>query len=84
MISVIIVNFNGKYYTEACIESVLSQTGPDREIILIDNASSDDNTEFVRRRFPEVNVVENKSNRGFAGGVNDGIRISKGGLHPYA
>ncbi|HTY14507.1 MAG TPA: glycosyltransferase family 2 protein, partial [Methanoregulaceae archaeon] len=78
MLSVIIVNFNSKYYTEACIELVLSQNRTDYEIILIDNASSDNNAEFVRRRFSEVNVVENKSNRGFSGGVNNDIRISKG------
>jgi hypothetical protein len=78
MISVIIVNYNGRHFLDACLSSLTSQTFQDFEIILVDNASTDNSDEYVHSRYPSVLVIGNKENRGFAGGVNDGIRVAKG------
>lgn len=78
LVSVIIVNWNGRKYLEKCISSLLLQTYQDIEIILVDNASTDDSVEFVRERFPPVRIIYNDENLGFAEGTNIGIRASKG------
>jgi len=78
MISVIIVNHNGRHFLDACLSSLIHQTFQDFEIILVDNGSVDYSAEYVHNQFPSVIVVENKENRGFAGGNNDGIRIARG------
>jgi GT2 family glycosyltransferase len=78
MISVIIVNYNGKHLLEECLHSLTEQVFKDFEVILVDNASSDGSVEFVRAAFPKVRVVVERENRGYGGGNNAGIRVSKG------
>jgi hypothetical protein len=78
LVSIIIVNWNAKEYLKGCIDSILSQTFTDYEIILVDNASSDDSVVFVEDNFPEVKIIKNNSNIGFAGGNNIGIEASNG------
>lgn len=76
--SVIIVNWNGERYLEQCLRSVLNQTYKGFEIILVDNNSSDGSLVLVESVFPNVIVVRNSENRGFAAGNNDGIRKASG------
>lgn len=76
--SVVIVNWNGRQYLEQCLLSVLRQTYTDCEVILVDNASTDGSVELVEREFPEVELIRNSVNRGFAAGNNDGIRAATG------
>ena len=78
MISVVILNFNGKRYLEACLTSVLSQTFRDFEVIIVDNGSSDGSAEYLATHYPWVKVVKNEKNLGFAGGTNSGIRQARG------
>jgi GT2 family glycosyltransferase len=78
LVSIIIVNWNAKAYLEGCIESILSQSFSDYEIILVDNASSDDSINFVKTNFPQVKIIQNKDNVGFAEGNNIGIQNSNG------
>jgi len=78
MISVVILNFNGKRYLEACFTCVLSQTFRDFEVIVVDNGSSDGSAEYLETHFPWVKVVKNKKNLGFAEGTNTGIRQARG------
>lgn len=78
MISVIILNFNGKRYLEKCLSSLESQTYRDFEVIVVDNASSDGSVDYLKAGFPLVRIVENKKNLGFAGGTNSGIRRAEG------
>jgi hypothetical protein len=78
MISVVIPNYNGKRYLDGCLSSLSAQTFKDFEIILVDNGSSDGSARYVAERFPEVRIVKNEKNLGFSGGVNTGIRRSKG------
>lgn len=78
MISVIILNFNGKRYLEKCLSGLESQTYRDFEVIVVDNASSDGSVDYLKAGFPLVRIVENKKNLGFAGGTNSGIRRAEG------
>ncbi len=78
IISVIIVNFNGRDLLGPCLESVTSQRYAPVEIILVDNGSSDESIAYVRSRFPHVRILVNQSNLGFAGGNNSGFSAARG------
>ncbi len=76
-VSIIIVNWNGQRYLAPCLESVLAQTYPDLEVVLVDNGSSDGSVELARARFPGVRLIENERNLGFATGNNQAIRATR-------
>jgi len=81
-ISVVIPNFNGNELLERNIPSIynaLSSSGiTDFEIIISDDASVDESVTFIRTNYPEIILIENKENKGFAGNTNKGIfRASK-------
>jgi GT2 family glycosyltransferase len=73
---VVILNWNGKQYLEPCLHSVFSQKYQDLAVILVDNGSSDGSLDLVRTCFPQVRIIENKENRGFAAANNQAIRAS--------
>lgn len=77
-ISIVIVNYNGKSHLIDCLNSLNAQSFKDFEVIVVDNGSLDGSVDFIKNNYPQVRLVENKVNRGFCGGNNDGIRISKG------
>lgn len=78
-LSVIIVNWNTRESLLQCIGALSDGGIPDSmEIVLVDNGSSDGSVEAVRSSFPQVRVVANDLNRGFAGGANDGVLASTG------
>jgi GT2 family glycosyltransferase len=72
-ISVVIPNWNGKDSLGDCLDSLLAQTLPAR-IIVVENGSTDGSLEFVREKYPSVELVVHEKNLGFDGGVNSGIR----------
>ena len=78
LISIIILNWNGKQHLQECLDSVLAQTYKNIEIILVDNGSTDGSAQYVRDMYPEIKVLELDQNYGFCKGNNEGIRISKG------
>jgi GT2 family glycosyltransferase len=78
MISVVVVNYNGKKFLDNCLSSLVNQTYQVFEVIVVDNGSSDDSPAYIRERYPSVILVETGSNLGFAGGTNAGIHIAKG------
>ncbi len=78
MISVIIVNFNGREYLEQCLSSLALQTFCDYEVIVVDNASLDGSVGYLEAHFPDVILVRAGENLGFAGGVNAGIQAASG------
>lgn len=80
LVSVIIVNWNAKDYIEQCIDSILSQTYQNFEIILVDNASSDNSVKIVQQKYPQVKIIQNKENLGFAEANNIGINNSSGSI----
>ena len=78
LVSVIIVNWNGRNLLGECLDSLLAQRFQDFEIILVDNGSQDGSADLVKERYPGVRLVSLTENRGFAGGNNAGIRIATG------
>ena len=78
-LSVIIVNYNVKYFLEVCLHSVWKAArGIDAEVIVIDNNSTDNSCAMVREHFPAVTLIENKDNKGFSKANNQGVAIAKG------
>ncbi|MDA8098862.1 MAG: glycosyltransferase family 2 protein [Nitrospiraceae bacterium] len=78
LVSVIIVNWNGKHLLDECLQAVLEQTYRDIEILLVDNGSRDGSAEYVRSRYPAISVVALPDNRGFTGGNIAGYDRAKG------
>lgn len=72
--SIVILNWNGKPYLEACLDSVLHQCDGKYEVLLVDNGSTDGSSAYVREKYPSVRVIDAGSNLGFAGGNNLGVR----------
>ena len=78
-LSVIILNYNVRYFLEQCVLSVQSAIqNLDAEIIVIDNNSSDDSCAMMKSRFPDIKLIENKENAGFPKGNNIGVAEAKG------
>lgn len=78
-ISIVIVTYKSKEYIMRCIESVRESVHRlTAEIIIVDNASGDDIGEFLHAKFPEVILIENEKNEGFARGVNRGAKRASG------
>ncbi len=75
--TIVIPNYNGIKYIEACLESIYSGTVKDIEIVVVDNASKDGSLELIKEKFPQVCLIENSENTGFCKAVNQGIRASK-------
>lgn len=81
LVSVIVLNYNGRRWLDPCLSALSRQAGaPAFEVLLVDNASSDGSSEFVRAHFPGVRVVDNAANLGFAAGNNAGARVAAGEL----
>lgn len=81
LISIIIVNFNGRKYLNSCLDSLKTQNYTNFEVILVDNGSIDGSVLFAREKinlFRDVKVIQNKSNLGFSEGNNIGILNSRG------
>ena len=72
-VAIIILNWNGRDDTLACLESVFEIDYPNYEVIVVDNGSSDDSVPAIRQRFPPVQLIETGENLGYAGGNNVGI-----------
>ncbi len=81
LISIVILNFNGKDYLIDCLKSVLKENYSNFEVILVDNASSDSSIADAERMFgidPRLKTIKNKENLGFSGGNNMGYTYCKG------
>jgi GT2 family glycosyltransferase len=77
-LSIIIVNYNSMAFIEECLASIARHADVSHEVIIVDNASTDDSVTFIRRHFPEVKLVESKKNLGFARGNNLGAQYASG------
>ncbi|WP_174591717.1 glycosyltransferase family 2 protein [Methanocella conradii] len=78
LVSMIIVNYNGKRFLDKCLSSVEAQTYRHFETILVDNGSTDGSLEFVKSRFHGVHIISNNENLGFSKANNVGISASRG------
>ncbi len=79
-VSIIIVNWNGLKWLKKLLDSVCNQTYKNYEVIFVDNLSSDKSVEYVKANYPNVRIIQNDRNAGFAGGNNLGISHAKGKL----
>jgi O-antigen biosynthesis protein len=77
-ISVVTVNYNGKRYLDHLLQSLKKQTYFNNRIIVVDNGSTDDSVAFLMEKYPEVKIVRNKKNLGFAGGNNSALPFING------
>ena len=78
LISIIIVNYNGKKYLETCLDSVYKNNYPNFEIIVVDNGSVDGSIELLEKKYPKVIINKLDKNYGFAYPNNIGAKIAKG------
>ena len=78
-LSVVIVNYNVKYFLEQCLDSLeQAAEGIDHEVIVVDNASTDGSTEYLTSRFPNIKWMACRENNGFSKGNNIAIAQAKG------
>lgn len=79
-VAIAILNWNGKHWLKKFLSSVIKYSQA-AEIYVIDNASTDDSVSFLKTDFPNVKVVQNTSNSGFAKGYNEGLRSVKADIY---
>lgn len=78
LVSVIVLNYNGQQFLKTCFDSLLRSDYPEIELILADNASTDDSLAFMRQHYPTVTLVETGSNAGYSGGYNFAVPRANG------
>ncbi len=79
MVSIIIVTYNSEKFIEKCIKSIKGKTKDiEYEIIIVDNNSSDRTVKIIYEKFPEIRLIRNKKNRGFASANNTAIKRANG------
>ena len=76
-VSIVIVSWNTRTLLLEALASFLPLRGAEGEVIVVDNASADGSAEAVEAAYPEVRVLRNARNLGFAGGVNTGLRAAR-------
>ncbi len=77
--SIIIVTYNVAGFIAFCIDSILRQEGAGQlELIIVDNASSDNSVTLIKNKYPNIHVIENDENLGFSKACNQGAQLAKG------
>jgi GT2 family glycosyltransferase len=74
LVAVVILNWNGKDFLGKFLPSVLASTYKNAQIIVADNASTDDSIAFLQEHFPKVKIIVNETNEGFAKGYNTALK----------
>jgi len=78
IVSIIIVNRNREKELKDCLNSVIKQDYPSKEIIVVDNNSTDNSCKIIKKQFPQVILIENKQNVGACVARNQAIKKSTG------
>jgi len=81
LVSIVVLNYNGKDLVANCLKSLAATEFEDYEILVVDNGSTDGSVEYLKANYsanPRIIVHENKKNLGFAGGNNVGIGLARG------
>ena len=73
---VCISNRNSREHLEYCLPTLAQTTYSNYDVVLVDNASTDDSIAYVERKFPGIVLIKNAEDRGWAGGTNVGIRYA--------
>ncbi len=74
-VAVVILNWNGRKYLEQFLPSVVASTYSDMELVVADNASTDDSVVFLQQSYPAVRIIRLSSNFGFAKGYNEALKL---------
>jgi GT2 family glycosyltransferase len=77
-VTIVMPNFNGRELLAVALPSVMAQEAADFELVVVDDASTDDSVAYLRREWPDARVVELGANVGFASACNAGIREAAG------
>ncbi len=80
MVSIVIVNHNGKKWLKDCLDSITRQSYRSFEIVVVDNASTDDSVGYIRKYYPDVKIVISKTNIGFGRANNLCVRSTRGDI----
>ncbi|MDO8452004.1 MAG: glycosyltransferase family 2 protein [bacterium] len=78
LVSIILVNWNGKRHLASCLQSLHLVRYVPTEIILVDNASTDGSAEWAKAKYTHITLVKNNENLGFAGGHDAGFSEARG------
>ncbi len=73
-VAVVILNWNGRHFLEKFLPSVTGSGYGNMQVVVADNASSDDSIEFLKNRYPDVEIIQNGFNHGFAKGYNEALK----------
>jgi GT2 family glycosyltransferase len=77
-VAIVILNWNGKGFLEKFLPSVLATTYSNKKVIVADNASTDDSLQFLSAHYPQVGIIKNSVNEGFAKGYNTALKQVEG------
>lgn len=83
MILILLVNWNGREDTLACLRSLSAVQHPPFDVLVVDNASDDNSVAHIREAFPAVEVLESGENLGFTGGNNLGLAYARQHNYEY-
>ena len=78
-VSVVIPNYNGKYLLQENLPSIiaaLTKANTDHEIIISDDASTDDSISFIKENYPQIKTIRSEINHGFSHTVNQGLTLA--------
>jgi len=78
LVSILMLSMNGESNLKICLPSLRKENYKNKEVILVDNASSDQSITVARKLYPGIKIIANKKNNGFAGGNNQAFEKSKG------
>ena len=81
-VAVVILNFNGRKHLETYLPSVLEHSEK-HTVIIAENASTDDSVDYLKANYPQLRLVHNAENHGFARGYNDALEKLKGEFDAY-
>jgi len=76
-VSIIIPNYNGRHLLKKYLPAVIKAC-PQAQIVIVDDASTDDSVKFLKKHFPQVKIIVNKTSQRFAVSCNRGIKAAKG------
>ena len=77
-VSVVIPNYNGAGWLPRCLDALVAQTFQDKEVLVVDNGSTDGSVSLLRERYAHVRLIALARNTGFAAAVNTGICTARG------
>ncbi len=78
LVSILVLNYNGKKFLKECFDSILKSTYPNFEIVLVDNNSSDDSSAYTQANYPMVKIVQTHRNAGYSRAYNIAFREVQG------